>query len=104
MGLAAGCHSGLKWPLVAASPVECACGRHGLCALVLVPGVGAGARHSWCIVASMRKLPLATVTLVCWSQRCLALLAAQPDFKLPSSSLFFCLMLQAAFTRDVGAT
>ena len=32
----------------------------------------------------MRKLPLATVTLVCWSQRCFALLAAQPD--LPSST------------------
>jgi hypothetical protein len=39
-----------------------------MCALVLVPGVGAGAHHSWCIVARMRKLPLATVTLVCWSQ------------------------------------
>ncbi len=36
--------------------------------------LGAGARHSWCIVARMRKFPLATVTLVCWSQRCFALL------------------------------
>jgi hypothetical protein len=60
-------------------------------------GVAAGARHSWCIVASMRKLPLATVTLVCWSQRCLALLAAQPD--LPSSFLFFCLLLFTASRR-----
>ncbi len=41
--------------------------------------LGAGARHSWCIVARMWKLPLVTVTLVCWSQRCLALLAARPS-------------------------
>ena len=64
------------WPALVA-----ACARGRLCVLVLVPGVGAGpagARHSWCIVARMRKLPLATVTLVCWSQRCFALLAAQP--------------------------
>ena len=74
------------WPALVA-----ACARGRLCVLVLVPGVGgqlgagpAGARHSWCIVARMRKLPLATVTLVCWSQRCFALLAAQPD--LPSST------------------
>ena len=62
------------WPAL-----EAACARVCMCALVLVPGVGAGARHSWCIVARMRKLPLATVTLVCWSQRCFALLEAQPD-------------------------
>jgi hypothetical protein len=37
-------------------------------AVKVLLGVGAGARHSWCIVARMRKLPLATVTLVCWSQ------------------------------------
>jgi hypothetical protein len=72
------------WPAL-----EAACARVRPCALVLVPGVGAGARHSWCIVARimMRKLPLATVKLVCWSQRCFALLAAQaaqPD--LPSST------------------
>jgi hypothetical protein len=38
------------------------CARGLLCALVLVPGVGvgpAGARHSWCLVARLRKLPLA---------------------------------------------
>ena len=67
----------------------CAARRRGrLCAaaLVLVPGVGVGARHSWCIVARMRKLPLATVTLVCWSQRCLALLAANLKPDLPSST------------------
>jgi hypothetical protein len=74
------------WPAL-----EAACARVlRPCALVLVPGVGVGARHSWCqcIVARMRKLPLATnaptMTLVCWSQRCFALLAAQPD--LPSST------------------
>ena len=71
------------WPALVA-----ACARDRLCALVLVLGVGAvcgpWARHSWCIVARMRKLPLATVTLVCWSQRCFALLAAQPD--LPSAT------------------
>jgi hypothetical protein len=48
------------WPAL-----EAACARVCVCAPVLVPGVGAGARHSWCIVARMRKLPLATVTLVC---------------------------------------
>jgi hypothetical protein len=39
------------WPAIAA-----ACARGRLCAAVLVPGVqvGAGARHSWCIVARMR--------------------------------------------------
>ncbi len=48
------------WPALVA-----ACARGRLRALVLVPGFGAGARHSWCIVARMRKLPsrLATVTL-----------------------------------------
>ena len=51
------------WPALVA-----ACARDRLCALVLVLGVGPGAvcgpwaRHSWCIVARMRKLPLATVT------------------------------------------
>ena len=45
------------WPAL-----EAACARVCMCALVLVPGVGAGARHSWCIVVRMRKLPLATVT------------------------------------------
>jgi hypothetical protein len=46
------------WPAL-----EAACARVCVCALVLVPGVGVGARHSWRIVAGMRKLPLATVTL-----------------------------------------
>ena len=32
------------WPAL-----EAACARVCMCALVLVPGVGAGARHSWCI-------------------------------------------------------
>jgi hypothetical protein len=64
------------WPALVA-----ACARGRLCALVPVPGtrIWAGARvHAYSPLVTvvhrgqMRKLPLATVTLVCWSQRCLA--------------------------------
>ena len=64
------------WPAL-----EAACARVCMCALVLVPGVGAGARHSWCIVARMAFVVL------------LALLLLHATVQFPDVNCHRCLML-----------
>jgi hypothetical protein len=83
-GLAAGYHSGLGryWWLPVRADAVCARREcHYLTGTTSWAATWAGvtgyycstlslgARSSWCIVAMMRKLPSATVALVCWSTR-----------------------------------